>query len=114
MCTRAHRALLCLYTSGANAAQSVQSLQNWIDDLAAGIVRCADLLVRDFDGNRLHGFYHKMRGEEHMQFFACMAGQAQWAAECTTGNIGAGKLISVEPGGKGKITVCHVKAGPFV
>ena len=113
--TRAHRALLCLsIPSGANGAQSLLNLRNWIDDIATSVVKCGDPLVRDFHGNRLHGLYEGMKCEEHMQFFACLAGQTQWTTECANGNISAGKFVSVEPGGKGKISMQHVKAGPFV
>ena len=85
-----------------------------MDDLAVSIVRCGDPLVRDFEGNRLHRFYHQMKAGEHMQFIGCLMGQTQWAAECIAANISAGKLVSVEPGGQGQISMQHIIGGPFL
>lgn len=98
---------------GANAAASVQNFRMWLDELAVGSVRCGDPLARDFDGNRLEGYYHLMKQSEHATFVNALTGQTAWTIESVQNNLNAGTLVSVEPGGRGFSQMVHMKGGPF-
>ena len=98
---------------GATAAASVQNFRRWLDELAIGAVRCGNPLVRDYDGNRLEGYYHLMKQPEHAAFLNAITGQTAWTIECVQNNLNAGTIVSIEPGGRGVAQMIHMKGGPF-
>ena len=52
------RILLDLCQHGRATVASVQNFRRCLDKLTVGSVRCGDTLVRDFERNRLEGYYH--------------------------------------------------------
>ena len=99
---------------GANPAASVVNFRRWLDELAQGCVLCGSPLARDYDGNRLEGFYHLMKQPEHAAFMTALTGQIAWTSECHQNNLNAGTLVSIEPGGRGSAQMVHMMGGPFI
>ena len=73
----------------------------------------SEALVKRIDGTRLHGAYHHMLQRKHAIFMRALSSLSAWQAECLTNNCSCGTLLSMEPGGKGEITILHEKLGPF-
>ena len=65
------------------------------------------------ESTRLHGVYHHMLQQNHSSFMRAIHSLSACHTECLTSNSSCGTLLSLEPGGKGDITVIHTKARPF-
>ena len=102
---------------GANPAQSLQNLRDWLDSLATRLVKANPLVVNN-DGSRAHGFYHGMKAGEHMRFIQCITRHTQVLVGCLTAGPGggplfAGRMYSLEPTERGALQVIHVEGGFF-
>ena len=85
---------------GSNESQSLQFLKEWCDSLA--LECCSGVcLVTDRDGQRVYRLFHQMREHEHDNFEGKLADLGVWAAQCTTGNLSAGKYFAIAPSSRG-------------
>ena len=70
-------------------------------------------LVKDLDGNRIHGLFHHMKKGEHDDFEGQLTNLRALGVQCQGGNVYAGKYFSVVTSGRGEMQFTHKRLGPF-